>query len=620
MQNADRATRVVTLRDFLGLTVIFSIVGGLLEAAARFLLPVSGLTSPTEKACLDESGILWAAPLVQFCAMFAAGLAVWGANRAWRRGRAGASLGAVYTFLAALAALTPLAMLHSRAALVLAVGAGAVAWRGNLGGWIATPGRNRWILGTSVACFSVLLLFSRAVAPAQARSKGEAKPGQPNVLLIVLDTLRADRLGVYGYPRGTSPFLDEYARGSVVYEQAIASSSWTLPSHVSLFTGRRAMEHGAVLDSFDGRFESLAETLAKSGYETAGFSGNTSYVVCRNGVASGFHHFESSFITWSEAVLRTSLGHKLENVMQRVGGRKQRYPSAQEVTERFETWLDRRPQEPFFAFLNLMDTHYPYLNDAQFAQRYPGAANPPTLAEWNALISSPKPPSDELQKRVQDTYDAAVAYQDAQLRELFAALRSRKVDENLLVIITADHGEALGEHHLYDHRHSLYRELIHVPLIVHVPGRVAEGARIRETVALRQVPATIANLIGLHTANFPGPPLPLSPEESQSTPPRAVRSHLAGGKYPGVYEHWPIYQGWVRSVVSGNMHLIVQEDGKMELYDWSNDAAEEHNLIQKTDRKIVEELLAQLRRGDPAGPGESTETPGRAPAAGGDKH
>lgn len=610
----------LTLPNFLTLTLIYSIGGGLLEAAARFVLPLSGLAGAPGKACVDESGIVWAAPLVQFTAMLAIGVVVWLASGVLRRGQPAALLGAVFTFLAAWSALTPVAVLHARAILVLALGVAAISWRGNLGGWVATPGRNRWILGTSVACLAGFLLMSRTAATAQARSGGAAKPGQPSVLLIVLDTLRADRLGVYGYPRGTSPFLDEYARSSVVYEQAIAASSWTLPSHVSLFTGRRAMEHGAVLDSFDGRFESLAETLAKSGYETAGFSGNTSYVVCRNGVASGFDHFESSFITWSEAVLRTSLGHKLENVMQRVEGRKQRYPSAQEVRERFEKWLDERQRGPFFAFINLMDTHYPYVNDPQFAQRFPGAKNPPTLAEWTALIASPKPPSAELKQRVQDTYDAAVAYQDSQLRELFAGLKSRKLDENLLVVITADHGEALGEHHLFDHRHSLYRELIHVPLILHFSGRVPAGVRIRETVALRQVPSTLASLAGLQTSNFPGPTLPLRPEEAEAAPPRAVRSHLAGGKFPGVFEHWPIYQGWVRSVVYGSLHLIVQEDGKMELYDWASDPAEEHNLIAKADSKVVGKLLAEMRRGNRASAEESSEkTPGTV-STGGDKH
>jgi len=593
------------------LAICFGVIGGLAEAAVRYTLPLTGWVSSPQKACVDEAGISWAAIIAQVAVLVGVGSLLWLLQRVRPHWVPRNVIRGVFAFVCFWSALTAVTLLEPRSILVLALGLGAAIYR--LPSWrkprnpaaVLTP-KQSYCVG-AMGIFLLTLIAPWAIERWGQHATGRAAPDSPNVLLIILDTLRADRLGAYGYARGTSPFLDDYAKHSVLYERAFSSSSWTLPAHISLFTGHRPLEHGAVLDTFDDRYETLAQTLAKHGYQTAGFAANTSYVLCRNGVAVGFDHFEGSYISLHEALLRTSLGQEAEKLLQWWTHRKLPYPSAQKVNQRFLKWLDGRPPQPFFAYLNFMDTHYPYRTSKDFLQRFPGAQQPPNLPEWGALVGSPQPPDAALNRRVQDTYDASVAYLDAQLKALFEQIHARGMDQNLLVIIASDHGDALGEHHLFDHRHSLYRELVQIPLIVHFPGRLPEGVRMPGTVSLRYIGGTILDFLGIPSADFPPGRLKFRPEDDPDGTSRAVLSHVAGGKFPGVYEHWPIYQGWVRSVVKGDLQFVLQENGKMELFNWKEDPQETHDLIEKADPQLIREFRAHLAGVSPT-PAEPAHT------------
>ena len=202
-----------------------------------------------------------------------------------------------------------------------------------------------------------------------------ALPGSPNVLVIVVDTLRADHLSSYGYERPTSPNIDPIAGQGVVFENAFSTSSWTLPSHVSLLTGFYPHEHGVEWNTsralVDSRHPTLTEVLRSRGYLTAAFSANVFWVT-RNRVGRGFIRFEDYFHSVGDMVLRTLYGRVIERVILRplnfedIPGRK----CAADVNRAFLSWLDRDPEKPFFALLNYMDTHDPYLPPQPYRDRF----------------------------------------------------------------------------------------------------------------------------------------------------------------------------------------------------------------------------------------------------------
>ncbi len=416
----------------------------------------------------------------------------------------------------------------------------------------------------------------------------DAPTARPNVLLIVLDTLRADRVGAYGYLRPTTPFLDEIAKQSVLFENVFANSSWTLPSHASLFTGRLPYEHAATMSALDTRFPTVAEAMAADGYATAAFVANKGACTEALGLDRGFHHWENLFTDTYDSFRRTTLGRKLEKHIKRRLGfdpPEIRMPTP-EVTQRFMRWIDSRPQRPFFIFLNYMETHDPYEPPPEFAQRFR------TVAAGNPAPNAAN--SQESDQKLIDSYDASVAYLDSQLREMFQELERRGLTRNLLVIITSDHGESLGENGLYAHRNSLYLAQLRVPLLIWYPGRVPSATRVPAVVGLERLPATLAHLALGTTHSFPNNSLvPLWSDGTE--PPQAVISELDGDNWPGVPKHWPIHQGWLKSVITERWHFILQKDGKVELFEWPADLAETRNLAGTPDgKKVVEDLQARI--------------------------
>ena len=201
-----------------------------------------------------------------------------------------------------------------------------------------------------------------------------APHGSPNVLVVVLDTLRADHLSSYGYHRSTTPNIDKFAQEGVLFEKAFATSSWTVPSHASLMTGRYMSENGAdglqlVLGEHN---PTLAEVMASEGYITAGFSANTWWVTRNSGFDRGFLHFEDYFHSVADMAARTVYGKEIfYRLLPRLGyrdnlGRKR----AGDVNQAFLRWLDANSRRPFFAFLNYMEVHAPYLSPYPYHNQF----------------------------------------------------------------------------------------------------------------------------------------------------------------------------------------------------------------------------------------------------------
>jgi len=307
----------------------------------------------------------------------------------------------------------------------------------------------------------------------------------PDVLLVVVDTLRADHLGIYGFPGPTSPNLDRFATGAVVFERAIAASANTVPSHASLMTSRFVREHSVGWVNGTTRLEgavTLAERFRTAGYATGAFVSN--FVLRR---ASGL---DAGFDTYDDAFSRPEPNRP--GFYERV---------APETTARARAWLTARGAEPVFLFVHYQDPHGPYAPPAAWLDAFPTAPEEgpplPVLASDDAPGGIPRyqalPGLDHLGAYTR-RYDGEIAYFDDSFGTLLAALETRGRPN--VVLVTADHGEAFGEGGFYlSHGHATTPDQAHVPLLLRAPG-LAPGRR-AEPVHHVDVAPTLLALAGL---------------------------------------------------------------------------------------------------------------------------
>lgn len=422
----------------------------------------------------------------------------------------------------------------------------------------------------------------------------------PSILVIVSDSLRADHLSSYGYARKTSPNLDRIAASGVSFENAISASSYSLPSHASLFTGLYPYQHGAEWATpkalASGSYPTLAEVLQAGGYRTGGFSANVFWVTREHGFGRGFDHFEDYFTSAQDMFFRTIFGRVFENlVMRRLGyadipARKE----GADITRAALDWIGEDTRTPFFVFLNYMDTHDPYLPPQPYRSKFSAIPNPGGLLNWRVGLDHPKLTAEQLQSEI-DAYDGAVSYVDDSVQQLLDGLQQRGF-RNLLVIFTADHGEAFGEHQLYLHGTSLYMEEIHVPLIISWPGHVPAGARIQQPVSNAALPATIMEMLASGKAGlFQGPALTQLWEAP--TPPAEWPNSLSEiAQQPWTPAGSPVHEGSMKSLVGPEWHLITHEKLGAELYAWLQDPLERINMSMSPQAQQVKELFQQILR------------------------
>ena len=314
------------------------------------------------------------------------------------------------------------------------------------------------------------------------------------------------------------------------FDLAFSTSSWTLPAHASLFTGRWPHELGIDWKlPLRGDVPTLAEYLASHGYDTAGFAANLDYCTREAGLARGFAHFEDFPLELYDTFARyIALGNRLEEIsdwacvlgrlLEKCTGRsfhewiprsREHAKNGADVDRGFLAWLSRRHERtrPFFAFLNFNDAHTPYeVPDRSvpgFGLRPASALDRLSLLGWPAADKS-KHSARNVRMAI-DVYDDCISYLDRRLGILLDELTRRGVLDDTLVIVAADHGEHLGDHFLFFHGCSLYRQLVQVPLVI-VDPKGAAGRVVGEPVSLRDLPATIVDLLGLATdAPFPWP-------------------------------------------------------------------------------------------------------------------
>lgn len=375
---------------------------------------------------------------------------------------------------------------------------------------------------------------------------------KPDILLFVLDTLRADRLSSYGYPRDTSPHMDECAEDGVLFEWAISPAQWTIPSHASLFTGEYPTTHRTtqIYDKHSEETPTLAELLNRAGYRTVGFCNNPLLGVVENDLDRGFEEFYNyggalptrpeivdsglpsigQFARWltkttrrltspiqdafarSNLLLRIALHPRIVPIWRRYANFKgNTVQSLRDLNSYLRARERKGAERPLFAFINVMETHLPYAPRPRFIRKFAPSYWQDREArsfmerynhEHYRWMVPLREPLTELQDRtINDLYAAEVAYLDHLLRRIFEYLETPSVRENTMLILTSDHGEGLNNHDFVGHSLVAYDDLIRVPLILRYPRLYPAGKRVTRPISARRIFHSVLEAAGVDTVS-----------------------------------------------------------------------------------------------------------------------
>jgi arylsulfatase A-like enzyme len=401
-----------------------------------------------------------------------------------------------------------------------------------LGTFTASPRREALVMRAGkvlAAVFAAAALVTQGARLRRERAgtQATAPADAPNVLLIILDTVRAASLSLYG-GRASTPNLAALAANAVVFDRAVSTAPWTLPSHASMFTGLWPHEHGADWRvPLDGRALTLAEVMAQRGYRTGGFVANLVFTSREHGLNRGFQVYRD-YRRSARALLRsaslvqtitTSPALRRLTGFREVMGRKH----GAAVNEEFLAWEASAGKAPWFAFLNYYDAHQPYLPLPPYEGRYSSGLPPRRfdhLRYWNveADVADWGDLSPDQVALEHAAYDESITSLDADIGALLGELRHRGVLDRTIVVITSDHGELFGEHGSHGHGSSMFWRSLHVPMLIAWPGRLPSGQRISRPVSLRDLGATILSLAFPDApVALPGAPFPFA---NDSAPPR----------------------------------------------------------------------------------------------------
>jgi len=373
-----------------------------------------------------------------------------------------------------------------------------------------------------------------------------------NVLLVTLDTTRADRIGAYGYPKAETPVLDSLARDGVRFANTYCSTPLTLPSHCSILTGTYPLRHkvrnnGAYYLADDA--VTLAERLKENGYATSAFvaSFNTD---SRFGLGQGFDVYDDRF--GEDEMLKTFRSER----------------KADEVADVFIAWLGAKPRERFFSWVHFFDPHAPYEPPSPYKERFAG-----------------------------DPYDGEIAFMDHELGRIIGALRAKGLLDRTLVVVAGDHGESLGEHGENDHGIFIYDATIKVPLILSAPGNLPRGLAVDKRVRLIDIMPTVLDALKI----------PVNPEAQG----KSLLPFIEGDRSEGLTCYLETFYptetfGWSElvGIVDGDRKFI--RAPRSELYDLKKDPKEEKDLASREARtaallnkKLDEVIRAHVSNTEP---------------------
>jgi len=447
--------------------------------------------------------------------------------------------------------------------------------------------------------FFVVKQFSNPPQPGRSMlnlassEKGQvATAEKPNLLLIMLDTMRADHLQAYGYERETSPWLQRFAAESLVFENVMSSSSYTLPAHATLFTGLFPAAHGADIVADGGGLSleelgllddkapvaplspealTLAEIAKEAEIETGAICANSAYLYRAFGLNQGFDTYvdaqplhpdfkPSALAVGYWLASKTNLAWRFRKWVE---SSERYYLLASEINVLAKEWLRAKKGQRFFLFLNYMDAHHPYL----------------PLGNYENLFQGSK------EQKI-DSYDAEIRYLDDQLSDLFAEIQALDLMQNTLILFVGDHGESFGEHDVYGHAASVYQSEVHIPLIMRQPGLQHAGQRVGNVKHLVDVNPTILDLMGLpRPDSLQG--ISLFEQERQYP----MVAHL--GQYHRRRTEAAVFHGaW--KLIKHEVPDFMDRKPRIELYDIFKDPAEVENIAEE-NQEIVKKLFEKVQ-------------------------
>lgn len=419
----------------------------------------------------------------------------------------------------------------------------------------------------------------------------------PNIIFIIIDAARRDHFSSYGYWRKTSPFLDDFSKEGVFFENAYSTAPWTVPSHASFFTGLFPCEHKAQNDNLflDKRIPTLAERMSENGYRTVGFSDNM-YVGTSTGLNRGFQQF---FEVWRKYRQKSKLDtvylaiKRLVHLTDRGGG---------ETTELIIDWIKNRDKNrPFFLFVNYIDVHQVCHPPKRFLEKFPECKYSylKMIKFMRAYLNGRvKFYTNKIKFTDQDwenfkwIYDASINYIDWNISRIVDCLVKEEIMDNTMLIITSDHGTHFGEHGLLHHEYSVDEILLRVPLFIIFKAKF-ESKRVTKNIQLNELFDFILSEAGI-----------------EKKPSRLMASE----DNKPVFAEWGRPKGTIRklsrlapkfdfskfdkgltSIKVGNLKYIRSTDGQHELYDLEKDPGEENNLYA-TNSEIVKKMEDEFEK------------------------
>lgn len=454
-----------------------------------------------------------------------------------------------------------------------------------MGQQVSSPGmahRGLWLV-----CLMGLVALACTKAetpPTMVADDNPARPTDPpNIILISLDTVRADHLAVYGYEVPNTPSLATFAQQATLWSQAYSTAPWTLPAHASMLTGQYPFAHGAHtfrierpgrnVSPLDLEVTTMTEVLQQQGYRTGAFVANKHFLSERFQVNQGFDRFK----VFKGRDMATSM----------------------DVNSAAMAWLEEPSEQPYFLFLNYMDAHRPYRSTER-----PGLFDFPVSGDSPRILSRLMEPilsrsgedhTEELHS-LRAQYDTAIANLDEDLGDLFAYLAEREDFDDALIIITSDHGEYFGEHDLLEHSKDVYQEALHVPMIVKVP-RQQKAQRKEAPVSVAAIPALVMQSLPLALAETVDAALPAIAIDA----PVLAENHYSRAR--DLFNRpWGDRFHRVRRVIYlDGWKYIHGSDGSEELYLLADDPRVQKNLMSSqaergaSMRAMLEEQLTGIR-------------------------
>lgn len=427
----------------------------------------------------------------------------------------------------------------------------------------------------------LLMVLALALSPSGCEQAGDGPGTRHNLLIVTLDTIRADHIGAYGYPIDSTPVLDDLAKQGVLFENVYAPMPQTLPSHTTIMTGLDPRQHGALENTYsvDPKLQTLAEMLSSRGYVTAAYVGALALDES-TGIDQGFDIYDQPLPGYREGLPAPA------------------EREADEVTERALSWADSyNAEKPFLLWVHFYDPHLDHVAPRRYQRQVP----PPHVRDQvvrplGKLFGEAEP---QLIEHVWHGYASEVRYTDACLGKLLDGLRQRGLLEDTVVAVVGDHGEGLYQHGIQGHGLQVWEELMRVPLLLVQPDGEYAGTRIEGRVVLRDVLPTLLHLVlgveGELEAEVRGLDMWALLEQGRSVPQRPVfleRPHYSLETLEKRLNR-TLVPGFLTAVILGDDKLVRYPNGTQKLYNLAQDPKEQFDIAERRSDR-VERLAALL--------------------------